>query len=90
MDREVFICSCGSMEHQMTFWYDDEANMFYTEVHLTTRHNIFKRFWYSLKYTFGYKCRFGAWDEFIFDPESELKLLEYLKNKHEVNNIKNK
>ena len=65
----------------MFFWRDDDDKLLYTEVHLRTYHNFFKRLWYGLKYAFGYKSRFGAWDEFLFDKENEEELLEFLKNK---------
>ena len=59
------------MEDQMFFWRDDEDKLLYTEVHLVTYHNFFKRLWYGLKYAFGHKSRFGAWDEFLFDKETK-------------------
>jgi hypothetical protein len=62
----------------MFFWRDDDDKLLYTEVHLRTYHNFFKRLWYGLSYAFGYKSRFGAWDEFLFDKESERELLKYL------------
>jgi len=80
MVKEIFICSCGSLEHQMYFWYEEEDKLFYTEVHLTGR-SFLGRLKYGIKYIFGYKSRFGAWDEFIFDSEAEKQLLEFLKNK---------
>jgi hypothetical protein len=82
--KEIFVCSCGSLEHQMMFWYDEEEKLLYTEVHLRTWHNSFRRLWYGLKYAFGYKCRFGAWDEFLFDTENEQKLYNHLKEKYNV------
>ena len=69
MEREVFICECNSLEHQIIFWYDEEDNMLYCEPHLTTHRNFIKRLWYGLKYAFGYKSRFGDWDSSIFKPE---------------------
>jgi hypothetical protein len=79
-ERKLFICECGSIEHQLLFWYDKEEKTLYTEVHLITWHKFFKRLWYGLKYAFGYKCRFGAWDEFMFNPEQIEQLNKYLKN----------
>jgi len=76
--KDLFICSCSSLEHQMFFWYEEENKLLYTEVHLNTWHNFFKRLWYGLKYAFGYKCRFGAWDEFFFGKEEEKKLKKFL------------
>ncbi len=77
--KQLFICSCSSLEHQMMFWREDEKNGFlYAEVHLTNRDNFFERLWYGLKYVFGCKSRFGAWDEFLFTIEDEKKLKDYL------------
>lgn len=82
MKELLLICSCDSLEHQMFFWYDKEdGSELYTEVHLTTWHNFFKRLWYGLKYAFGYKSRFGAWDEFIFSKKEQEKLYNFLNNK---------
>lgn len=64
----------------MHFWYDDEFQQVYTEVHLVN-YGFFARVKYALKYIFGYKSRFGAFDEFIFKPEDLKKLKEYLKDK---------
>ena len=80
LEHKTFICECHSLEHQLHFWYDDEDKNVYTEVHLV-KYGFFNRVKYALKYIFGYKCRFGAFDEFIFKPEDLTKLKEYLKDK---------
>jgi hypothetical protein len=53
-----------------------------------------KSFWsrlkYGLKYIFGYKSRYGAWDEFILNPNDADKLqdvVDYLKEKKNENTI---
>jgi hypothetical protein len=76
---KVFICDCRSYEHQSIFWHDSEDDQLYVSIHLTTHKNIFKRLWSAIKYIFGYKSRFGSWDEFIFKPEDKERLLNYLK-----------
>ena len=58
-----------------------EDNELYVYIHLTTHRNFFQRFMYGLKYAFGYKSKFGAWDEFIFSKEDESVLLDYLLKK---------
>ena len=78
MERRILICECNSLEHQVTFWYDEEDNMLYNEIHLTTNRNFIKRLWYGLKYAFGYKSRYGAWDSTIFKPNDLVKLRRYL------------
>lgn len=80
LEHNTFICECHSLEHQVHFWYDDEFQQVYIEVHLV-KYGFFARVKYALKYIFGYKSRFGAFDEFIFKPEDLKKLKEYLKDK---------
>lgn len=81
MEEELFICSCHSLEHQIMFWYDkDESGILYALPHLTTYRNFIERLWYGLKYAFGYKSKFGAWDSTIFDSENLSKLKLFLEN----------
>ena len=54
MERQIMVCECHSLEHQVTFWYDEEDSLLYNEINLTTHRNFFKRLWYGLKYAFGY------------------------------------
>ena len=83
MENNILLCSCHSAEHQIILHsstdpiYGPEA---YLEIHLIKR-----SFWYRLKYglksIFGYKSRYGAWDEFILDRShaaSICKLAEHL------------
>jgi len=64
-ERDILICECNSTEHQVVFHYDGDDEVVYMHIHLTTYHNFFKRLWVGLKYAFGYKCRYGNWDEII-------------------------
>jgi hypothetical protein len=80
-DKKIFICACSSLEHLIMFWDWPESKEVYIEVHLRNRDNFFKRLWYGLKYTFGYKSRFGAFDEFIFAPDDLAELKEWIKDK---------
>jgi len=68
----MFICSCNSHEHQADFHTIDGE--LYVTIHLTTHKSFFKRLISGIKYVFGYKSRFGAFDEFIF-KEKELNSL---------------
>ena len=81
MEREIFICDCHSLEHQVAFWYDEEEKSLYIEPHLVTHRNFFKRLWVGLKYAFSYRSRFGEFDEVVLSPESQKKLRDIL-NKH--------
>ena len=77
----MFICACSSLEHQMFFWYDSEGDILYVESHLSSR-NFRRRLWYGIRYIFGRKCNFGAWDEFLLNEESRNKLQTFLNNLH--------
>ena len=77
-DRKIFVCDCHSLEHQYTFWYDEEFNEVYFEPHLYNGGAWYTRFWNRLKYVFGYKARFGAWDEVIIKPEDSIEIIKYL------------
>jgi len=71
LDEETIFaeCSCYSPEHQMIFKYVHdkfiEEDQIYMRTHLITYKNVWKRTWRSLKYIFGYKCRYGQFDEVI-------------------------
>ena len=80
-EQKIFICECHSYTHQAIFWWDDEDKQFYVTIHLTTHKNFFKRILQGLKYAFGYTSNFGEWDEFLFKPEDEKKLRDYLEHK---------
>jgi hypothetical protein len=56
--------------------YDEEDNNVYCHIHLV-QHGFWKRLKAGLKYIFGYKCRFGQWDEFIFKAEDSEKLFKF-------------
>jgi ribonuclease BN (tRNA processing enzyme) len=78
MDRETFICACHSLEHQYSFWYDEEDNEVYFEPHLFLSGNWFQRLGQRLRYLFGYKSRYGAFDDVIIKPEDAEKMIKYL------------
>ena len=77
-NQEVFICECGSYCHQTIFWYDKKDKHLHLTTHLITYRNFFKRFWVAIRYIFGYKSNYGDWDNFIFKPLDEARLLAYL------------
>ena len=77
-DRETFICDCHSLEHQFTFWYDDEYNRVYFEPHLYQGGNWFQRTWGRIKYLFGHKSRYGAFDEVVINSEDAPKIIKFL------------
>jgi hypothetical protein len=83
LTKDVILCDCNSSEHQMLIFYDktDEDKNVYLHVHLSDR-GFIERVKYAFKYIFGYKCAFGAWDEFILNPDDADKfqtMVDYLR-----------
>lgn len=82
-DSEYFECRCHSPEHALRFWFDDDKDdpCIYASVFLGSC-PWYERIWKSAKYVFGYKCRYGHFDEFLLRPEDcdrMIGLLERLK-----------
>lgn len=83
MEREIFICKCENLEHQVTFSYieDDNEGDVYMEVHLSSK-GFWQRLVNGFKYIFGYRSKYGDFDEMIIKKEDVRKLekiVEYLK-----------
>lgn len=77
---EFLICKCCNSEHQMRFmWWDD--GQVYVDVLLNPEYRWWKRIIRAIKYIFGYRSKYGMFDEFILDkndvPKLE-KIIEYL------------
>lgn len=74
--QELLLCECASSEHQMIMRYfeDDLEATVYVDVHLVKR-SFWDRLKYAVKYIFGYKSKYGAWDEIILGPQ-HIKSLE--------------
>ena len=79
-NQDLLICECHSTDHQIILSYsedvDDKGNIYpmcYAHIHLS-KHSFWKRFVHGIKYIFGYRCRYGEFDEFIFNPEDAPKL----------------
>lgn len=81
--KEVFICECFSTEHQLVVSYMpgenkldyDELNF---EVHLHPTYGFWRRVWSAIKYIFGYRSRYGNWDNFMVNVNDADKLITIL------------
>lgn len=78
METQILTCECHSTEHQIVINYDEEDNIVFCHIHLV-KYGFFKRLVLGVRYIFGYKCRFGHWDEFIFSNKDVNKLEEIVK-----------
>ena len=75
MENELFICQCGSVEHQLIFSYFPDEKIVYMSVHLIP-HGFWKRLKEGIKYIFGHRSIYGYFDEFIFNEEDADRLQE--------------
>lgn len=70
MQTEYFECSCHSPEHTLSLAFDDDEDLPAIYGHVFLGENPwYKRVWMAVKYVFGYKCKYGHFDEFVFNPE---------------------
>ena len=67
-DEEILICACHSTEHQIVIQKDEEDRMLYCSIHLSPM-PWYKRIVNGIKYIFGYRCKYGDFDEFIFNEK---------------------
>lgn len=61
---EILICDCNSSEHQLIAYKDFKEETVYLSMFLANR-TFLKRIIPALKYIFGYKCKFGHFEEII-------------------------
>lgn len=83
--KDILICDCHSPEHQLIIQYDNDFKhpMCYFHIHLNKR-PFWERVKCGIKYILGRQCNYGAFDEFIFNPEDADKLqnlVNYLRSK---------
>jgi hypothetical protein len=77
---DIILCECWSVDHQIVITYDkeDEDKTAYVSIHLCNG-TFIQRLKYAIKYLFGLKSRYGAFDEIILGSSS-IKKLEDLVN----------
>ena len=63
------------MEHQIITHYDSENKQLFLTIHLSNL-TFFQRLWLGIRYIFGYKCKYGNFEEFIFNPKDADRLIE--------------
>ena len=78
MYHDLFVCMCGSVEHQFVVsqFEDDDDEEVYVSVRLNAYGNVFQRLWRALKYVFNIDD--AEYDEVILDKENQQKLVKCL------------
>ena len=84
-DKEILLlCECSSAEHQLIIRWDVTDEEVYATIHLANYRGFWKRLWYGLKYAFGYKSCYGAFDEVILrkeDASALQQVVDHLRKK---------
>jgi hypothetical protein len=75
MKPEIMVCQCTSIEHQVVYWRDPEDAQVYMSVYLSPL-PLTERIKAAFKYIFGYKCKYGHWEEFVLGEEHREDLLK--------------
>ena len=81
-NEEILVCACHSTEHQIVIQKDEEENVLYCSIHLCPL-PWYERIVNGIKYIFGYRCKYGDFDEFIFDKNHVIllsQMTEFLRN----------
>ena len=83
MEKDFIICSCHNVEHSIIFHYDKEYKGVYISIHLKNL-SFIERLKNGIKYIFGFKSKYGDFDEFMVnenDLDKFKKIVETLENK---------
>lgn len=87
-DPQILLCTCSSSEHVVIFHAEDDDEGVHNEVYLSihlAKKPFFIRLWFALKYVFGYKCRYGNFEEIILSGDKHAEKLaemsSYLKKR---------
>jgi hypothetical protein len=84
---EIFICDCGDVEHQFIISCDSQDKEIYISIHLTTFMSFFERIITAIKYIFGKKSKYGAFDIVILNENQIIELRDSLNQKIKDFNI---
>lgn len=76
--KQYIECDCGDFDHifRITYWKDD-PDFIYLSVHLRQQ-TFLRRLWHAIKYVFGYRSKYGDFDEFLLNPKDAEKFKEVL------------
>jgi len=75
---EFFECACYSPEHVLHFHFDPEEPAWLLIHAFLAPDPFWQRIVNAVKYIFGYKCRYGHFDEFLLRREDCDKFMDLL------------
>lgn len=76
----LVLCNCGLPEHQIIARWTpgDGDEELYLDIHLTHWEGFWRRLWAGLRYAFGYKSRYGEFDELCLNRAEARGFAEFL------------
>jgi len=80
--REFVICSCNHIDHLLILNLNDENEKYVDctiEIHLSPL-PIFQRLMRAIKYVFGFRSRYGDFDEIVIDRSRALQIRNFFDN----------
>ena len=79
-ESALITCKCGACEHHLEFvYFDDDEDRYDLIVHFRlVARGFFNRLWVGIKYIFGYKSRYGDFDEMILGIREVEHTVEFL------------
>lgn len=86
MKTEFYECQCYSDEHILRFFLDKKDGWLCVSTFLSQPNSFFQRIWLAIKYVFGYKCKYGHFDCFIFRDEDADRLINLLQQLKDAKN----
>ena len=89
MENDIFICDCEDIEHQLVVSRDVDEKELTLSIHLSQYQNFFQRIWVAIKYVFGKKSIYGAWDVIILNEKKMIKLKNLIENELNKSNEQN-
>ena len=85
MERELFVCTCGDVQHQLVISYFDDEPELFVSIHLC-KHGFLSRLLIGLQYIFGRQSIYGAFEETVLEEKDVISLNELLTQRIEFFN----
>ena len=89
MENDIFICDCEDIEHQLVVSRDVDEKELTLSIHLSQYQNFFQRILVAIKYVFGKKSIYGAWDVIILNEKKMIKLKNLIEKELNKSNEQN-
>lgn len=78
--EELFVCDCGSVEHQIIVTRDEDDDEFvYLSVHLAPI-AFYRRLGHAIRYLFGHRSVFGDFQETMLSRDDAERLAAALRS----------